>query len=301
VILDARVVSVQAAVSRTLLENRSVSPAFPDSPEFERLVAGAEDVHLARIAREIARDAHPELDIESYLEKIERLAERARDRCRPGSKVRDVLGQINWVLFVEAGLRANEDDYDDPRNSYLNDVLDRGLGIPISLSLVYWEVGQRLGVPLGGANLPRHFMLTFEEDGLTWFVDPFHAGAIYNRENCQRKLSEIFQQPVILTDSLAAPCAIRLVVARMLRNLKAIYGAHQDVGALLAVQHRLAALMRDDPNELRDLGLLYAQTNRLGEAINPLEAYIETSPLANDANEIRALVAAIRRQIARWN
>ena len=94
---------------------------------------GADDVHLARIALEIARDAHPDLDIESYLEKIERLAERARDRCRPGSKIRDILGQINWVLFVEAGLRANEEDYYDPRNSYLNEVLDRGLGIPISL------------------------------------------------------------------------------------------------------------------------------------------------------------------------
>ena len=125
---------------------------FPDSPEFERLVAGADDVHLARIALEIARDAHPELDIESYLEKIERLAERARDRCRPGSKVRDILGQINWVLFVEAGLRANEEDYYDPRNSYLNEVLDRGLGIPISLSLVYWAVGERLGLDSGGSE-----------------------------------------------------------------------------------------------------------------------------------------------------
>jgi regulator of sirC expression with transglutaminase-like and TPR domain len=278
-----------------------VSPRFPDSPEFARLVAGANDVHLARIALEIARDAQPELDIESYLGKIERLAERARARCRPGSKVRDVLGQINWVLFVEAGLRANEEDYFDPRNSYLNDVLDRGLGIPISLALVYWAVGERLGLALAGANLPLHFMLRFEEDGLIWFVDPFHAGAIYNRENCQQRLSEIIQQPVVLTDSLAAPCAIRVVVVRMLRNLKAIYGTQQDVGSLLPVQRRLAALIQNDPNELRDLGLLYAQTDRLGEAIDPLETYVQASPPADDVNEIRALVEAIRRQLARWN
>ena len=278
-----------------------MSPRFPDSPEFARLVAGANDVHLARIALEIARDAQPELDIESYLGKIERLAERARTRCRPGSKVRDVLGQINWVLFVEAGLRANEEDYYDPRNSYLNDVLDRGLGIPISLALVYWDVGERLGLALAGANLPLHFMLRFEEDGLIWFVDPFHAGAIYNRENCQQKLSEIVQQPVVLTDSLAAPCAIRVVVVRMLRNLKAIYGTQQDVGSLLPVQRRLAALIQNDPNELRDLGLLYAQTDRLGEAIDPLETYVQASPPADDVNEIRALVEAIRRQLARWN
>ena len=87
----------------------------------------------------------------------------------------------------------------------------------------------------------------------------------------------------------------------MLRNLKAIYGTQQDVGSLLPVQRRLAALIQNDPNELRDLGLLYAQTNRVGEAIDPLETYVETSPLADDVNEIRALVEAIRRQLARWN
>jgi regulator of sirC expression with transglutaminase-like and TPR domain len=278
-----------------------VPSRFPDSPEFQRLVAGATQVHLARIALEIARDAHPDLDIESYLQKIEELADRARERCRPGCRVWEILGQINWVLFVEAGLRANEEDYYDPRNSYLSDVLDRGLGIPISLSVVYWAVAERLGVALGGANLPVHFMLRFEDEGVTWFVDPFHAGAIYNRENCQRRLSELVQQPVVLSDALAAPCAVRVVVVRMLRNLKAIYGNLQDVGSLLPVQRRLAALSQDEPKELRDLGLLYAQTNRLGEALDPLQAYLDTAPLADDVKEIRALVEAIRRQIARWN
>jgi regulator of sirC expression with transglutaminase-like and TPR domain len=284
-----------------MLENRFVLSHFADSPEFQRLVAGADSVELARIALEIARDAHPDLDIESYLKRIEELAERARDRCRPGSRIRDVLGQINWVLFVEAGLRANQEDYYDPRNSYLDDVLDRGLGIPISLSVVYWAVAERLGLSMAGANLPVHFMLRFEEEGLTWFVDPFHAGAVYNRENCQRRLSEFVQRPVILTDSQAAPCALRVVVVRMLRNLKAIYGRLQDVGSLLPVQRRLAALSQDDPNELRDLGLLCAQTNRLGEALDPLAAYLDASPFADDQKEIRALVEAIRRQVARWN
>jgi regulator of sirC expression with transglutaminase-like and TPR domain len=278
-----------------------VPSRFPNSPEFQRLVAGADEVHLERIALEIARDAHPDLDIELYICKIQELAERARARCRPGSNVRDILGQINWVLFVEAGLRANEEDYYDPRNSYLNEVLDRGLGIPISLSVVYWAVADRLGLALSGANLPVHFMLRFEEDGRIWFVDPFHGGAIYNRENCQQRLSDIVQQPVLLSDSLAAPCPIRIVVMRMLRNLKAIYGSLQDVSSLLSVQRRLAAISQDEPNELRDLGLLCAQTNRLGEALDPLQAYLEAAPSADDVNEISALVEAIRRQMARWN
>jgi regulator of sirC expression with transglutaminase-like and TPR domain len=291
----------RTACNETLTEIVCVPSPFLHSPEFGRLAAGVDNVDLARVALEISRDVHPTLDIESYLDKIKELAERARARCRPGAPVRDMLGQINWVLFVESGLRANEDDYYDPRNSYLNEVLDRGLGIPISLSVVYWAVAERMGLVLGGANLPVHFMLRFEEDGLTWFIDPFHGGAIYNRENCQRRLSEMVQQPFAMPDSLAAPCAIRVVVIRMLRNLKAIYGHMQDVGALLPVQRRLAAISHDDPKELRDLGLLCAQTNLLGEALGPLRAYLDRVPAADDFTDIEALMEAIRRQIARWN
>jgi regulator of sirC expression with transglutaminase-like and TPR domain len=278
-----------------------VAPRFPYSPEFQRLAAGADRVHLARIALEIARDAHPDLDVESYLEKIDQLARRVRDRCRPGYSTRDILGQINWVLFVDEGLRANEEDYYDPQNSYLNQVLDRGLGIPISLSIVYWAVAERLGLALAGVNLPVHFMLRFDDEGLTWFVDPFHAGAIYTRQNCQDRLSEIIQQPVVLSDSLAAPCAIRVVVLRMLRNLKAIYGRTQDVKSLLPVQRRLAALSHDEPGELRDLGLLCAQTDRLGEALDSLQSYLDAAPMAGDVHDIRALIESLRHQIAKWN
>jgi regulator of sirC expression with transglutaminase-like and TPR domain len=278
-----------------------VAPRFPNSPEFQRLAAGADRVHLARIALEIARDAHPDLDVESYLEKIDQLARRVRDRCRTGYSTRDILGQINWVLFVDAGLRANEEDYYDPQNSYLNQVLDRGLGIPISLSVVYWAVAERLGLALAGVNLPVHFMLRFDDEGLTWFVDPFHAGAIYTRQNCQVRLSEIIQQPIVLSDSLAAPCAIRVVVLRMLRNLKAIYGRTQDVESLLPVQRRLAALSHDEPGELRDLGLLCAQTDRLGEALDSLQSYLDAAPVAGDVHDIRALIESLRHQIAKWN
>ncbi len=274
---------------------------FPESPEFQRLAAGANDVSLPRIALEIARDAYPDIDIEAYLARIAELAARAKVRFRPGSKVRDILGQINWVLFVELGLRANQDDYYDPRNSYLNEVLDRGLGIPISLSVVYWAVAEQLGVPLGGANLPVHFMLRFDDEGATWFVDPFDGGAIHTRETCQRKLAAMVQQPVVISDEHAAPCTKRVVVMRILRNLKAIYGRLHDVPALLPVQRRLTALSPDDPTELRDLGVLYSQTNSLSEALDALQAYLKIAANADDAPEINALVKAIRRQMAAWN
>jgi regulator of sirC expression with transglutaminase-like and TPR domain len=278
-----------------------VADPFVDSPEFQRLLRGEANLELARIALEIARDANPDLEIETYLMKIQQLADRTRSRCRPGAKPRDILGQINWVLFVEEGLRPNLEDYYDPRNSYLNDVLDRGLGIPISLSVLYWAVAEQLGLSMAGVSLPFHFMLRIDEEGETRFVDPFHAGAVYDRDDCKRKLTEIAKRPVVLTDSSTAPCSIEVVVARMLRNLKAIYVNSGDLTLLLPVQQRLAAVNRHEAKELRDLGLLYAQMDRLGEAIDPLQAYLDASPQADDVEELRALLESVRRQVARWN
>jgi regulator of sirC expression with transglutaminase-like and TPR domain len=278
-----------------------VAPSFPDSPEFQRLLAGDGDVPIARLALEIARDAYPNLDIEAYLAKMHDLAERSRIRCRKSAKARDVLGQINWVLFVEEEIRGNHEDYYDPRNSYLNEVMDRRLGIPISLSVLYATVAGHLGVAMAGVNLPMHFMLRLEEEGQVWFVDPFRGGAVYNRDDCQRKLADLAQRPVVLDDSSLAPCSSQVVVTRMLRNLKAIYGNSKDLSSLLPVQRRLAALNPHESTEQRDLGILCAQTDHLGEAIGPLETYLESGPPVEEARELTALLQSIRRQLARWN
>src|SRR5262249_52875785 len=139
-----------------------------ESPEFRRLAAGERPVSLARIALEIATDAYPDLNVEAYLARITELTERVRPRCPRSASVRDILGQINWVLFVEEELRGNHEEYSAPRDRYLNDVLDRRLGIPISLSVLYWAVAEPLGLAVGGANLPSHFMLRVEDGGGTW-------------------------------------------------------------------------------------------------------------------------------------
>lgn len=274
---------------------------FADSPEFQRLLADAGEVDLARVALEIARDTYPEISIESYLQKIETLTDRARSRYRAGAKVRDILGQINWVLFVEEKFRGDEDDYYDPRNSYLNEVLDRGLGIPITLSLVYWTMAKRLGLTMAGVDLPLHFMLRFDELGQPWFVDPFHAGALYDRTGCEQKLSVIAEHAVSLPDATIEPCSDRILISRMLRNLKVIYGRSGEVATLLPIQRRLTALNPHQPGELRDLGILCIKADRLGEAMAALQGYLDQCPSAEDAGAIRDLLTALRREIARWN
>ena len=274
---------------------------FAHSPEFQRLLAGEGSIHLARVALEIACDAYPELEIAPYLSRIQELADRVRPRCPHGAKVRDILGQINWVLFVEEELRGNGEDYYDPRNSYLNEVLDRRLGIPISLSVLYLAVAERLGLTMAGVNLPAQFMLRVNDGEQTWFVDAFQEGTVLSREACARRVCELLQQPLVLTEAMTAACSIAVIVTRMLRNLKAIYLKAEDIPSALPVQRRLTALNPHEPEEVHDLGVLCLNADRPGEAIDPLQDYLATSTESDKSQEIQALLEAARRQVARTN
>ena len=274
---------------------------FAGSPEFERLLRHDARPDLTRIALEIARDAYPDLEPGPYLEWIEALAARVRDRAPAAAKARQVLGQINWVLFVEEGFQGNTEDYYDPKNSYLNQVIERKTGIPISLSVLYRAVAHRLGLEMEGVNLPAHFMLRVDRGGETIFVDPFHAGALLDRQGCERRIAELVGRPVVLSDLELAPCGLDLVVTRMLRNLKAIYLRGHDFSTALPVQRRLAALNPDDPLEQRDLGMLCLQLDRPADAIAPLQSLLDARPEPEDADAIRALLRAARREVASWN
>jgi regulator of sirC expression with transglutaminase-like and TPR domain len=280
---------------------RRVTIRFDDSPEFQRMLAGARSLSLMRIALEIARDAYPELEIELYLGKVNQLADRIRARCTRPPQPRKILAQINWALFVEEGYEGNRENYFDPRNSYLNEVIDRKTGIPISLSVLYWTLAEQLGLPLEGVNLPAHFMLRLSESQQPLFIDPFHSGEFLDQRGCERRLTELTRHPFELSEVQLAPCPVRMVVARMLRNLKAIYLGTHDFLSALDVQRRLAAVASHEPLELRDLGMICLQVERPGEAIDPLQAYLDALPEADDAESVADLLKAARRMIARWN
>lgn len=273
---------------------------FEASPEFRRLLAGDDHADLTRLALELAGDAYPGLDARHYLARIEALAGRIRDRCPDGLRARQILGQINWVLFVEEEYTGNSDDYYDPRNSYLNEVIDRKTGIPISLSVLYLALADRLGLAMAGVNLPAHFILRLRDSPT--FVDPFHGGKLLDREGCARRVAEVTGQDVDeLADAVLAPCSTRVIVARMLRNLKATYLQRQDFHEALPVLRRLVALERDDPAERRDLGIVCMHTDRPGEAIDHLETYLDEAPKAEDAETVRAILQTAWREQARRN
>ena len=273
---------------------------FRESPEFRSLLEGNPRPNLVRIALEIARDAYPELDLEHYMRAIEHIATRVRARCDSRSKPRKILGQINWALFVEDGYEGNRENYFDPRNSYLNEVIDRKKGIPISLSILYAAVAERLDLALDGVSLPAHFMLRLADASEPLFIDAFHAGEILDRSGCEHRLTELTHSPIVLSDSRIAPCSPREIVARLLRNLKAIYLGTHDYLSALAVQRRLAAVSLD-PMESRDLGMICLQVERPGEAIDPLQAYLDAVPDADDRDAVSGLLDAARRMVARWN
>jgi len=291
----------RGSASRQIVEDRRngrVRDPFIENPEFRKLLRGGEPVDLARVNLEIARDARADLDMAAYLARIDDLAARVRDRCPAESRARFVIGQINWVLFVEEEYRGNTDDYFDPRNSYLDEVIDRKLGIPITLSILYAAIAQRVGLAMGGVNLPMHYLLRATEEEPALFVDPFHEGAIQDRAGCELLLSRLSGRPVRLGFEHFTPCNVATTVARMLRNLKAIYLERDEYASALPVVRRLAALARNDLVEQRDWGMVSLRADRPGEATDPLRRYVEGVPDAEDVEEIRELLKAARREVA---
>jgi len=275
-----------------------VRDPFVEDPEFRKLLGGEEPVDLAQVNLEIARDARPDLDTPSYLARLDDLAARVRDRCPRGSGARFMIGQINWILFVEEEFRGNGDDYFDPRNSYLDEVMDRKLGIPIALSVLYAAIADRVGLALGGVNLPLHFLLRATDEEPALFVDPFHEGAIRDRAGCEELLSRLSGRPIRLGFESFTPCNAATTVARMLRNLKAIHLERGEFADALPVVRRLAAIGRNDLVEQRDWGMVSLRADRPGEATGPLRRYVEGMPEAPDVEDVRALLKVALREVA---
>ena len=180
-------------------------------------------------------------------------------------------------------------------------MIERRKGIPISLSLLYQAIAGQVGLELSGVNLPAHFMLRMEKDGETIFVDPFHGGGLLDRAACAERITGLLGKPIALTDLQFDPCPQDHVVARLLRNLKAIYLQMDDFASALLVQRRLAALLADRAEEQRDLGMLCLQLDRPAEAIDPLEAYLTALPESDQEAHLRRLLRAAKREVAEWN
>ncbi len=254
------------------------------------------ELPLAEAALLIAAEEYPQLPTGPYLRRLDLLAERVRDRLSDETAPLVLLQELSRVLFQEEGFRGNAEGYYDPRNSFLNDVLDRRLGIPITLSLVYLEVGWRLGLPLAGVNFPGHFLVRYEGEALRILVDPFQGGELRFEGDAQALLDRVYGGRVPLQPEYLRAAGKKDILTRILANLKGIYlNGHDDVRALAAVE-RLQLLRPGEPEELRDRGMILARLGRAGEAREELVRYLERAPGAADARRIQLLLEHLNKE-----
>ncbi|HZU32336.1 MAG TPA: transglutaminase-like domain-containing protein, partial [Candidatus Angelobacter sp.] len=183
-----------------------------------------ENVDLLRAALTFARIEDPNLDIEHYVHHVEDLARRVAAKIQDWDDPSQMIAALNEVLFQEEMFRGNSVDYYNPRNSFLHDVLDRRLGIPITLALLYMEVARRVGFPLFGVGMPGHFLLKhYDVDGRSILIDAFERGSIVTEEDCRQKLKDIYSGQVALQPEFLLPVTRRQMLTRMLNNLRSIY------------------------------------------------------------------------------
>src|ERR1035438_9650960 len=190
-----------------------------------------ESIPLAAAALAIARMAYPDLDAGPYLARLEEMAEQVRARLRKNPTARESIALLNQVLFQEEGLRGNREDFYDPRNSFLNDVLDRKLGIPITLSAVYMEIARRVGFPVAGVGMPGHFLLKhYDVVAGEIFIDAFDRGRILGPDDCQQRLDEVYGGQIDMRAEYLQPVTHREILRRLLNNLRQIYLTRRDGG-----------------------------------------------------------------------
>ena len=266
-------------------------------------------IELASACLQIAEDAYPGLDVDGYVGEIERLAKRLRARLAPDTAVEDRVIALNEFLFDDLGFSGNVDDYYDPRNSYLNEVLDRRTGIPITLAVLYMEIGRRIDLPLEGVSFPGHFLVRLPLRGGTLVLDPFSGGVPQSEAELRERLKRVIPRdaaggvPVaeLPLDQFLEPASNRQILARVLRNLKGVYREKDIPDRLLEVLNRMIIVAPDSAAELRDRGFVYQRLECWRPALKDLTDYLEREPDAADSEEVRARMVELSMRCARLN
>lgn len=267
---------------------------------FRQAVDRPEDrIDLGRAALAMACAEYPNLEIEKYLARLERAADAVRRRVGDGKDALHAIGALNFVLFRELGFRGNADDYYDPRNSFLNEVIERRLGIPITLSVLFMELARRIGLRVDGVGFPGHFLVKCVQEGQDVVIDPFNGGEIRSIENLQTWLHEMYGGKVELQADFLMPVGKKQILKRMLGNLKMIYLRADETSKCLSVLERLVILDPDSAPDLRDRGFLYLKLECFRQALEDLESYLNLAPDAGDGGVIRERVVSLRRQVSR--
>jgi regulator of sirC expression with transglutaminase-like and TPR domain len=254
---------------------------------------------VAELALLIARDEFPSLKVASYLGRLDEMADQVRLNLR--GSLEDRVGGLCRFLFDELRFRGNVKHYYDPANSYLNRVLIRRVGIPITLSVVAMAVGTRAGLEVHGVGLPGHFVAKAVEGDDEVLFDPFHGGQLLTPCDCEQLVQQVTGEPFAATPESLRPTPPGLLLQRLLMNLKGAYIREGDFERAARVIGRLRQLVPQDPCEQRDLGVCLLQLGQAGRAVNLLSGYLAASPNGPDAEQVSQLLRQAQADVARWN
>jgi regulator of sirC expression with transglutaminase-like and TPR domain len=251
---------------------------------------------LAPAALAIARVEYPSLDPKPWLQMLERMGREAAARMEGPRE--NALRAFNEYLYDEQGFSGNRERYDDPRNSFINEVLERRMGIPISLAVVYLEVGRRAGLRVDGVNFPGHFLLRApagigREGGADFIIiDPFHGGAQLSEYDCRHLLRQHVGDEAAFDAALLAPATRHDIVVRMLVNLKRLYVGMRSFPQARFISSLLLGIDPSAISELRDRGLLAYHLQDFAAALRDLEEYLRLVPKSGDAGDHDVLAAS---------
>ncbi len=267
---------------------------------FEAIVRAPEsDLDLALAALLIARVESPSLAPEPWLRRLDDLA--ARSGIGPDTDPSKALGRLRRFLFEEEGFRGNTDDYFDPRNSCLDQVIERRLGIPITLSVLMMEIGRRVGLTIAGVGLPGHFMVRAQAISAGILVDPFHGGAALSVADAEDVVAQAMGQRVELTSAHFSPVSKLQILTRLLANLKSIYVQREAWPKALEVVDRLLLLETSGAGQLRDRGTVLMKLGDFHAGAADWERYLTRYPHARDAEKLRAQLRRVRQVLASLN
>lgn len=261
-----------------------------------------ERVDLLRAALTFARVEDPQLDIEHYVRRVAELSARVTKRIQDPDDPAQIISALNVVLFQEEMFRGNTVDYYSPRNSFLHDVLDRRLGIPITLALVYMEVARRVSFQLFGVGMPGHFLLKhYDVDGRSILIDAFERGSIVTEEDCRQKLDSIYSGQLALQPEFLLPVTRRQMLTRMLNNLRSVYLSQRDFRRAVQIVDLILVIYPRSPEDMKQRAVLRYNLDNYRGALSDFDEYVKMSPDASDAEEIRQTALSLRRSMAMMN
>ena len=259
------------------------------------------EVQLARGALLIAQSEYGELNIEEYLHQLDEMADVVRERIQETTLPEQHITELNQYLFQEKGFTGNTDNYYGLGNNFLNFVLDKKTGIPITLGVVYIEVGRRAGLPLVGVNFPGHFLVRYQREHLDILLDVFENGSFMCEDALQAKLQETLGDSASLESNMLAEATDKEILARILRNLTRAYTLLENYDKALTAAERITWLLPNTAADYRLLGYLHYKNHAYSESIVAFETYLRLAKKPPDATAVERNIQHLQKLLSRLN